>query len=568
MFASIIKVKEVSQRIDPEHHNPELLDMKNRVKAAFPTSTFRKESSRMNSGPFGSALLSSAYVDKERGVLFVRPQDCKGLVVNEDNDNVYISHDDHTRLKSSKFQAGDLIITKIGNGIGDMAVVPAHVAEVNISGNAMGAVISEHDSYFAVSYLRGKYGQAEIKRGLSGGAKPKIDMESIGSIVFPLVNPIVQKYIGDKVRQAEMLSEHKKLLSSAPAIVEALLCGKLQASDVLDAQRAIETGDISLDITLMNRFFNKSLDSSWDFDFVSLMQKVRSSSVDGEREDKHVNTIDIKRIDDFLTAQTYRPEITTAYSLVEQFNCNLLQSLCVEPIRQGATPTFVENGRNCLKSKQTREIFLDDVGYEQVDPNDPENRSIVRLQDGDIVLTRQGAGTIGRASIFSGNEEVYITDSLFLIRLDSEQIDPGFLAAFLRSYTGQRLIEKGVYGSTGQLNLGNSHVRRVPVPTFDKTIQVYIGNKIRLLDKLNKIEKSLIKSAKNIVENLIDGHITDQYLVDAQKALESGDNSLDRALLSQLTNTGFNDGGKPLFDDLDQFYDLLNQSKECMEAGA
>lgn len=218
-------------------------------------------------------------------------------------------------------------------------------------------------------------------------------------------------------------------------------------------------------------------------------------SVDTEREFFHLNFIKPTEIEDFLSAQTYRPAVTSAYEKVLSGAHDSMQSLCLTSIRQGATPTFSIKGAKCLKSKQTREILLDDFGYEIVDPKDPNNNSIVKVNNGDIIVTRQGAGTIGRASIFYGDEETYITDSLFLIRVDPNLIDSSFLAVYLRTYTGQRLIEKGVYGSTGQLNLSSGHLRKLPVIRFDKKVQKYIGDKVRQAEKLrkwaNKVQKDI-----------------------------------------------------------------------------
>lgn len=566
MFASWINANDVAQRIDPEHHNPDLLAMKRRVQEAFASSSVRKECLRMNSGPFGSALLSSAYVEAAQGVLFVRPQDCKDLIVNDDNENVYISHQDNSRLSSSSFPSGAIVVTKIGNGIGDMAVVPSHIQGCNISGNAMGVVLGRHDPYFAISYLRGRYGQAEVARGLSGGPKPKIDMESVGAIVFPLVNAIAQKYIGGKVRQAEYLIERAKVLGRVPVIIESLLSGLINESELIAAQKSLDEGDHDLDLEILSKLHSPDHVDERNEVTLEIIRKCKLESVDNERENCHINRIEPSEIEDFLTAQTYRPEITQAYDSVIEFDYARLQDVCVQPIRQGATPKFSEQGFKCLKSKQTREMIIDDVGFEIVDPSDPENSSIVRLVRGDVVITRQGSGTVGRASLFLDDVETYVTDSLFVVRVDDNKVDPGYLVAYLRSYTGKRLIEKGVYGSTGQLNLSASHVRNLPIVNLNPLSQKYLGDKVRLVNRIRACHRSLVRGSKCIVEALIEGHLTKQQLIDAQKALDADDNSLDRDILSRLKTDGIDGEGEPLFPDLDQLYELLERANQELEA--
>ena len=61
---------------------------------------------------------------------------------------------------------------------------------------------------------------------------------------------------------------------------------------------------------------------------------------------------------------------------------------------------------------------------------------------------------------------------------------------------------------------------------------------------------------------MIEGEVTEDQLIQAQNALEQGDTGLDRAILSQMTEDGYAvAGSKPLFSDIDEFYDLLVQAK-------
>jgi len=60
--------------------------------------------------------------------------------------------------------------------------------------------------------LKSIYGQNQIWQGMMNSAKPKIDMDTLKSIVIPIPSPEIQKYIGDKVRKAEELREEAKRL--------------------------------------------------------------------------------------------------------------------------------------------------------------------------------------------------------------------------------------------------------------------------------------------------------------------------------------------------------------------
>ncbi|UTZ31307.1 hypothetical protein HB762_07795 [Vibrio campbellii] len=224
-------------------------------------------------------------------------------------------------------------------------------------------------------------------------------------------------------------------------------------------------------------------------------------AVDSERETFHINKVLVSSIEDFLTAQTYRPAITEAYTKIQLTQFSQLSSLTTTNIRQGKTPVFSSEGAKCLKSSQTRSILLDEYGYETVNPSAEENRGLVKLENEDLVITRQGAGTIGRISIFLSLEEYFITDSLFIVRLDKKKVDPCYVAAFFRTDIGQRLIEKGVYGSTGQLNLSSEHIKKLPVSILNFDCQKYIGNKIRQAEMLRgwatRLEGEFNKALQN-----------------------------------------------------------------------
>jgi type I restriction enzyme S subunit len=231
-------------------------------------------------------------------------------------------------------------------------------------------------------------------------------------------------------------------------------------------------------------------------------------SVDTLRETFHINRVTPDKIQDFLTAQTYRPEITNAKEKIKSLPWSYLQSVCRRPIRQGKSPTYADDaGLICIKPKNTNEIIvsLDDTSY--ISTSTKDEVSGQRLQRGDIVITRSGSGTIGRASIFLSDEEVYTNDHLFIVRTDSA--DSHYTCSFLNTYWGQRLLEAGISGSTGQLNLSNEHIKSITLFTPNELAQKYIGDKVRQAERL----RAWAKEAESFVNRY------HQALVPSQSAL-------------------------------------------------
>jgi type I restriction enzyme S subunit len=80
--------------------------------------------------------------------------------------------------------------------------------------------------------------------------------------------------------------------------------------------------------------------------------------------------------------------------------------------------------------------------------------------------------------------------------------DASYVCAYLRTYTGERLLEKGVYGSTGQLSLSNGHIRKLPILILDERVQKYIGDKVRQAERLRAWAKELRADVDVILNGL------------------------------------------------------------------
>ncbi|MCG7553272.1 hypothetical protein [Pseudoalteromonas sp. Of11M-6] len=561
MFQVKVDASKLGERLDAGFYHPEYLALDDKLDN-LGAKALNSLVDGVSCGPFGgNAIADDLY--SENGVNFIRPLNITS--------NIF---DDSSLVKVPKslllgnglkvYNGSNLYFGRVG-----VPCVALIEGETSISPNIIIAKLhdGESDSGYLHAFCSSLFGLSQLKRQLKEVAQPTTSTDAVRFLKVYCPNPISQKYIGDKVRQAEQLRAWAKVLYRIPAFIDALIQETLPTSltEALTDLLVNDKKEATKELTNFLSLKNEDLDTKQAFQTV--IDKNKMGSVDTEREFFHINTVATDAIDDFLSAQTYRPAITEAFDIITSAkHYKSLQAISLEPIRQGATPKFSSIGKKCIKSKQTRDLFLDETGYETVDPDDEQNKRIVRLRRNDILVTRQGAGTVGRASIFMDDEEVYITDSLFLVRIDSNKANPAFIAGFLRTYTGQRLIEKGVYGSTGQLNLSSGALRNLPVPDVDLGFQNFLGEALSTADTLFKLSTRLTQAAKTLVEALIEGQLTESQLVSAQQALEAGDESLDRALLERMTAEGIDGEGDPLFDDIEQLYDLLEQANQALDA--
>lgn len=549
------------ERLDPNFYQPSLVENDKLIKS---NGWVELQSLYDASGIGNTSAVERYYSDAADSIPYISGKVIKSFNIDLDGCQ-RISLDSHkNELTKSTIRPTDVLVIRKGD-MGNACVVPSKVNEANCSSEVIYLKIkASSDPYYLVSYLNCKQGQKAFKRLGRGTIIPGVSLLDVPRLPIPKVSEFVQKYIGDKVRQAEQLRAWAKRLYRIPAFIDAFIQGALPLS-LTDSLFSLMKNSNNDAIKELTKFLALNIeDAQMKQNFQDFIEKNKMGSVDIEREFSHINTVSTLAIEDFLSAQTYRPAITDAFDKITSKKFSTLQSISLEPIRQGATPKFSTIGKKCIKSKQTRDLFLDETGYEIVDPNDEQNKRIVRLKRNDILVTRQGAGTVGRASIFLDDEETYITDSLFLVRIDPAKANPAFVAGFLRSYTGQRLIEKGVYGSTGQLNLSSTALRNIPILDVPLEFQNFLGETLCTADTLFKLSTRLTQSAKTLVEALIEGQLTEQQLIQAQQALEDGDNSLDQAILSKLSAEGYAiEGATPLFSDVDELYSLLEDAAQA-----
>jgi type I restriction enzyme S subunit len=221
-------------------------------------------------------------------------------------------------------------------------------------------------------------------------------------------------------------------------------------------------------------------------------------AVDSLRETRHINRIRSEDLSALWTAQSYRPDITSALVEVRRMrDWRPLGTMCREPITQGRTPAYSADraGYPCLKTKHVSGLIVDDADPDWVTIECASALSKFKVAQSTVLMNRSGAGSIGRCSVYLGTSAPLTNEHVLHIRIAAPH-DPCFVAAYLSSWWGERAIEQGVSGSTGQLNLANEHVSRVPAPAPSPDAQRYIGDKVRQAERLRERARRLVSHVR------------------------------------------------------------------------
>jgi type I restriction enzyme S subunit len=232
-------------------------------------------------------------------------------------------------------------------------------------------------------------------------------------------------------------------------------------------------------------------------------------AVDALRESRHINRISTHDLGVLWSAQSYRPDITLALRRIRSWwRWAPLSQLCSNNIGPGPHPNFVSTGYPCLKTKNVIGVLVATDNVDFVEPANAVRWNHYCINSGDLILNVTGAGSIGRVGIYFGKDRPLTNQHLAKLCIDIAN-DAGYVCAYLASWWGERALEQGISGSTGQLNLVNEHLRQLPVVLPHEAAQRYIGDKVRQAERLRRLASHESNLADAIVAGLMEQTISE-----------------------------------------------------------
>ncbi|WP_417552657.1 hypothetical protein [Marinomonas fungiae] len=187
----------------------------------------------------------------------------------------------------------------------------------------------------------------------------------------------------------------------------------------------------------------------------------------------------------------------------------------------------------------------------------------------DILLTNAAhdKNYIGKDVSFNHSDELILPSAkVLVIRLKECGIPASYVHAYLMTEAGYTQWQAIVRGISAGIHPSDVARIRIPVPEDRsplETMAVKADDLYIQAGLAQEVSRLLTIAAKNLVEALIEGQLTEQQLIQAQQALDDGDNSLDQAILSKLSNQGYAiEGATPLFSDIDELYCLLESAAQ------
>ena len=367
----------------------------------------------------------------------------------------FVTEDYYSRKTKGQVHKDDILITSTGTGtLGRTSIWYKDSKAFNVPENSFLRGPLNVNPYFIATFLSTKYGVLQLfqnQRGSSG--QLHLYPVDIKRVVIPSFLLDYQNEIGDTVKKAFVLEEESKSLYYQ---AEELLAKELQLDQ----------------LKLPNKKW-------YTADYCEVMKERR------------------------MNAEFFSPDV---YCILSQdFLKEAVSINDVYEIIRGYTPKcYYQSGVPVVKTKNVRTPNVDNKRIsDYADSQEP----LTQTKEKDLILAAMGVGSLGRMSYVTDKEtNCAIDGTLRILRkkdLSLNDIEiPTML--FLSTEVGQKLIYRGISGTTGIISLPDDYLGRIPIPVFEKSVRRKVTELVLNSIKAKNQSEQQLAQAKHRVEELIE----------------------------------------------------------------
>lgn len=498
----------LSERLDAEFYRPEFLGNDLRLRqlgACEPLSAAVIDIQLGYTGPTESFYCASdsagAYYLSSKNIVDGR------IELTDGTDRVSLTAHNGP-LRKTQVRAGDLLISRTGT-VGKCALLFDDESEYNIAAHLIALRVSgEFDPAFLGAFFNSIYGTRQSVRLQRGTIIRGLSVYDVPQMLVPRFEREAQRYIGDKVRQAERLRERARRLEAAVATTH--------------AQYIVPTTGI---------------------DFSKRTRRLAARSLT-ERLDAH-----------------FYPSAVEQYFRELGGPTRSLDSLCSLVVNGQSQPEAEEGVRQATVTNLGRSFVEGSLRIVERPANDSR-----ALAPHDLLLCNaaHNKSYIGRDVTYSQVEGPYPSTEVMVVRVDRTQLPASFVRHYLKMEIGYLQIQSTIRGITAHSYPTDVKLLEIPIPVVpaaDREAWFATDDQMLAAGRCFDAARVLTSVATTLVEHLVDGRLGEADLVAAQKTLEAGDRSADREILKALRQRDTPDA-RPLIADVDALYALLDASED------
>jgi len=446
-------------RFEPEYYQPKYIRLEKTL-SEMNCDSLDDLAVTINSGPFGSNLLKTTYVDD--GVIVLRPFNIANVTVG-DGELVYISLADLETQGLSLYEPRNVAFARVGDI--RCGIIPDFGKPITISPNIIIARLDEQavNPYYVAAFMNTKLGFSQLQRALKVVAQPTITVETVKSLLIPKLSIYQQSEIENLV-QASFQKRAKSQILYA------------EAETLLLAELGLDTAQTS---------------EVWQTSEVSYTQKAGQVWAAGR-----------------LDAEYFQPKYYQSLdAIASKMEMRGWSMMCLGqisgPLKYGTSTKleYLQEGVPFLRIADVNEwrFSLDTIRY--ISEEQAKQEQQARVQTSDVLISR--SGTLGLTVVIPEYLNEAIFGSYFIrVRLHSKQIIPEYLALFINSPIGQAWVERLNTGAI-QTNLTIPAIESIPIPIPPLDVQKMMTQKVLASFAAEDEAKRLLEQAKRRVEEMV-----------------------------------------------------------------
>lgn len=367
----------------------------------------------------------------------------------------YLSRKNTYDLASLMIQKWDVLISRCGT-VGNVGLATDSLVGKALSEQVIRLRLDDANTAgYITAFLRSRYGHPQVSNAACGSVIPCIEPKRLEQILIPDLPPIRRIAIGRLMCEAgELRDEANQLLDEADRLLHERL----------------------------NLPYLKSIAPQGD---ESAIAKIKASQLMGRLEASFHNPVAI-------AAESQLPKLAVAVTTVGDSQVTKE----VRAITRFRKRTYVEKGGiPLLSSKQLFQI--DPVAVKKLAKGaHTKDLPEIQLEENMIAVTR--SGTIGRVQIIPAYMAKWTASEHATRFLAAEDMNPGYLYAWLASDYGYCLITRNSYGSV-ILEVDKDMFSSIPIPLPELSVRNEIGN---LVLKANQLRDQAWRNEQDAITRL------------------------------------------------------------------